>query len=661
MSKLRVRGPEYAGFLFSASAILYLLTSGLSNGLASLIYLVIGSGILAASVGFRRQRAAKALDIPFWAAFVLATATAISSFVWIRQPFTLVILVVLLIATIFATVIAHRIGPLAYFMFTLLIALDVGYGSASFFYGLFAWLLAVATFVACNYVYQLVADHRPDFARLKTRVKSGKIDRHHWLRALAIWFPALALAVIGFKINSDLQNAVERSFYDADLVRRDPQQKGDAPQRSLELDLLFMIDTHEAAEIAAFAEMVVQAGQSVDDASVSVPNSIRGFLDSQRPQALDTTPCNAFSIRVLRKNITFRSPCRGVVNAISNKIQTRYAQLENKINGIAEAKAEELKSAKSDAIETIIDEGIVEIRWQHDSARKAVRQTFLIVLIAQYMSYVLLIGALIAGLQITFGRVLYDSDTEDPWFQMKAGRARALRWTISAPITGSGGDDVLDLKNLAKASESKCRYWWVAMDVRRIGEGTEMHLCFPNPMQGTLQRIFSKTFLMTRVDVGASKSKRAGKPYLHIPGDSHLVAIEIAQSVSVAFRMRDLAAFSEGVDLKSIYSTHVSGHFLGLGTFHTVAGGTGYLVLKTEGQHVVANSGGSSPPAALLAWDRHQQFALKQKASLIGIWLNEASITLDPPAGSAIFDQSGQPAALWRRVWRLIRYLFLPF
>lgn len=94
---------------------------------------------------------------------------------------------------------------------------------------------------------------------------------------------------------------------------------------------------------------------------------------------------------------------------------------------------------------------------------------------------------------------------------------------------------------------------------------------------------------MTRVEVVADEQETKNgfpPPVISSPGDLKLVRFYIEESQDLVFHVRDLLAFTSGVRLRSIYTAHVAAHFLGLGSFYSVASGPGYVVLLSEGARV---------------------------------------------------------------------------
>jgi uncharacterized protein (AIM24 family) len=126
--------------------------------------------------------------------------------------------------------------------------------------------------------------------------------------------------------------------------------------------------------------------------------------------------------------------------------------------------------------------------------------------------------------------------------------------------------------------------------------------------------------------------------------------------------MADLIAYSEGVKLQSVYSTHVATTLFGLGAFYCYAEGKGAVILKSAGHQVVeAKAGNSYPTGMLVAWDRCAGFRLAQRPGQRGTWLNAPSI-ISVNEGTAISHESrpGDPRVFGKLV-QLFRYVALPF
>jgi len=139
--------------------------------------------------------------------------------------------------------------------------------------------------------------------------------------------------------------------------------------------------------------------------------------------------------------------------------------------------------------------------------------------------------------------------------------------------------------------------------------------------------------------------------------------------------MRDLAAFTANVRLKSVFTTHVGASVLGIGRFYSVAcvapkwwsrgfdpASSGTIVLKATGAVLTGLSAGSqAPPHTLLAWDQSTEFSIAQELSLVGVWFAPPDVKAHSECSSLKHGVPDSPLAPLLNCGKLLRYLFLPF
>lgn len=573
--------------------------------------------------------------------------------------------VVLLLLT---QVFAFRVGMLPYLVLCAAVGvvayrvtLDVGSSIAAFF-------ISCALLAVCNYFAQLILDHLPEAARIRERAKSKQLPSRYVIRILAVWSPAIMLVVLGAMIHSHIQDEGKRVVYKEGLVPRLVEPvNSPVEERSIEADLIEQTIQAEKRDKSEFEQALREAGSSSRGGADASQAAIKVYLQSKRPKPFNNSKCSKFRIKRVG---SFGSPCRGIINSASDTVKKRYQQTENEINEAVIRRNVQFQNDSIRAEQAILDDGINAIASQYEYQRKGIHFGFLVAEFLKYLGLVALAGAIVAGLQMAIGRVLYDSKGSTGsknYFQFVSGTPKHLNWTVSRrPQEGNPAelevvDDFLKLNELVPPKDSTLK-WYVALQVDATGEGAKEDLCIPQPASCLLQRFATLKWVLTAVEWEENRdATRYPDVTLSIEGDSHLIAIRLREGQQVGFRVSDLGGFTDGVSLRSIYSTHAGGEILGLGSFHSFAEGDGYLLLISEGMGVGDDSGGSLRPHKLLAWDRKQKFALDQASKIGKMWINTPSLVLSPKANTYLFDQSGARPKFLQRAWRLLRYLFLPF
>ena len=567
---------------------------------------------------------------------------------------------------------AFRTHPSCYVGLAAAVGAMIGIASTNFWVGLVAFTAFIITLAILNYMAQLVLDHRAEMRQVPGRFLSrGTLVMAP--RILLIWLPALALAGAGFCVNQWAQLQLKQAAYNTELVLRDGSNPLPVSERELESDVGFTLDQMQGKYTADFDARMDAAKQDSERKLIDTPQAASNFMEGLRPGEINShNACKNAQTRVLRKTISFRGMCRDVVDGVNGLIQSSFNNARDKTQASINDKVAQGQSKHEDFFADVHEEGRDQIKASFDGFRTTARFAFVFAAWLVYVSYLLLVVSLVAALQMITGRILFHHGYAIAQAAAPAGNKKATLENLTFQLEQDGNaqplvheqDHELILTGDMEGPENK-QYWYVHLPVSRRGKGTYMNVRVPQPLSCLFQRIFSGRYFLTRVDVGDPAVKQAkGKnaPRLSVAGDTKLVRIQLQPHQRICFRMSDLVAFTHGVKFKSVYSTYVGLHLLGLGSFYTTVQGEGFLVLKTEGEQVsesVQNQ--STPPANLLAWDHAQSFSLAQRISVTGIWFNEPSLILSAPGGGAILDESGSdrfPIAV--RIWRLFRYLFMP-
>jgi hypothetical protein len=527
-------------------------------------------------------------------------------------------------------------------------------------------LIAVASaaglgglFFVTNYLVQLVIDHRYEghlFWQNRAKLNIQKIAK----LTMKFWLPSAALVGLGIGINSIIQDEIVNAIRSTGWIMVAPAESDNSGRSGLERDVFYTIDQREKIHLDAFATSLKKTQLSIDQKLAQFPKDVGDGIEAVRPKPInDAAACAGavVSFKVLGKTITlgsFRGICQGIIRSIQAMIMSAF----DRAKAAAVAKAEKETTALRERGKVTEAElqtlGASTIGDMYAKQRATAGAIFMLLLILSIVSYVMLVGALIGGFNLVFGRLLFGKDVvpRTPLMTFRLdpneGDARALSFTSF---------DELDLTDGGKPT------WFVCFQAMRIGTGTHMRLSLPQRTALFMQRLFTGRLLMTRVDVQYQGQKSVHFPTIAAPGDLKLVRFELDGMREIVFHISDMLAFSSDVKLKSIYTAHVAAHFLGLGSFYAVASGEGYIVLLSEGARVKrANEGLSLPPATLLAWDRRTEFALAQQVSFNGVWFNDPSVIPHSPYGAGVLDEGrGGAPGLFSRLWRIIRYLFMPF
>ncbi|CAN7769491.1 AIM24 family protein [Rhizobium leguminosarum] len=398
------------------------------------------------------------------------------------------------------------------------------------------------------------------------------------------------------------------------------------------------------------------------DAASKFPGVVHDEMERFRPGDIDEGhACRNANFRVLRARISLGGLCRSIISAVEEGAQAAFNRAQANTVARAKVKAEKFNADATTAAAEARAAGPETIHEMFDDLRTTAKYLFLLSGILSYVSYVLLAAGIIGGLNLVLGRLLFDS-VHSPRFGPRSALGFRLERSTAAPsaISFSTHHQI----NLATdpVTSGIATDWYVVLQAMRVGAGTHMRTSVPKPFSLFFSRFAAGKYLMTRITVD-SVVPAVQHPTISSPGDLKLVLIDLAQGQELVFRMSDLLAFSSSVGLSSVYTAHVATHLLGLGSFYSVATGPGYVVLTSEGQQTRALTRNLSvPPVSLLCWDRRTEFTLGQEMSFSGMWFNDPSVVGNSVSGTAIIDEGrASGPGLLRHIWRVARYLFMPF
>ena len=685
----------YVGFVFSAVSLLYWINPNLrvfgllvQPGLVAIGVFTAFSGVISL-YGFRPFLAGDSVragttfwiaSAVAWCAFI-AAATIPAEQTWSYLGSGTSVIVV-------SMILAWRIHVAAY----VLLAVMVGVVATQVFHdswlGFGAFVFVASGMAACNYVYLLVSDHRLEAKRLLGRLRRNQPVGHQrislWTlcRAFIIWLPALGLVYGGWLLHEQFQSELKRALYESKTITiegRPELTDRVIDQRNVEEDWIQNLNLAEFQEKKHFNQKVQAGFAEAEMLAKMSKDELREKLEENKPNAVPDSPCDKLVARIKGIRLgSMRTGCRNAFSVGNVKMQQRYAALEMRLNKIAADAVENGHAESEDKQRELLLKGEQLISEEYEAYRLGVRRVGQLAEVTKYLGWAALIGALLAGYQMVLGRLLFDANDPSASFQLSDGEPQPFEFTISTPVGSTPAEgskskkEVLNLKDLVWGDETKRKkYWYATYQVTR--HSSRMDTRLPQPLNCLLQRLFSNRLFLTRIDPSQTyptyewrgseriRIDKSREPVLSVRGDAHLVAIKLKINQEVHFFMRDLVAFSDDVQLRSIYSTHVAGELLALGTFQSVAIGEGYLVLKSDGMDVASSTDEPTPASRLLAWDRRTKFCLDQTLGWKGAWIDDPNLQLLLRVESAVLDEGTEYFRFPSKVWRLLRYLFLPF
>ncbi|TXL70882.1 hypothetical protein FHP25_32715 [Vineibacter terrae] len=686
---LKVRLPQmplYAGFAAGALGLLGIIESYTGVVSVPLLYTLRGAwlgaigGAVALGVVFRRHQpgllwptiAISAIGIVFFWVFDGTGASATPATDPIAFVNRLYLPALFLVLSLVLFIFTFRIGLAAYALFALCVGLmlAINFDSAAIGIGAFATFGALMAVI--NYIVQLVLDHRHDFCRAlrdwrQNRTLPGTGQPSLW-RLVWIWGFAFLLTLTGALFNYRIQSELTEAAYKIEykdgvtVIRKDYRIA--VQDRDLEHDMRFSIQAYRADNREAF-EIDLERVRWATKANIETfPQTLTDSFAKLRPPVLDSgRPCNGFKFKLG----SVRTPCRNLVNSGNGAVQGEFNKRQEVFNKFVAKTAVKTESERQQRLEEARALGLKLIDEFFDDLQRTADAAFLATHILSGLSYLMLAGALVAAAQMVLGRAIYREQepqiapSREQTFRLPGGGPSQNLSLVHSPVMYLTDQSDPEYPE-AKVADKDIQDWYVSLRIARRGEGTQMCLSMPDPHRCFLQRLLTARLIVTRIAMQSALHTN-DPPQISVPGDHNLVRIRIKKGQQVCFRMRDLAAFTTGVTFRSIYTTYIGAHFLGLGTFYGVAEGEGgHLVLQSDGEQVQLSAKGDSTPAVnLLAWDRAHEFSLAQKLSVSGVWFNDPSLKLRSASGCAVLDESCAPRfPLASRIWRLFRYLVLP-
>lgn len=594
------------------------------------------------------------------------------------------------ICLLFVMVAVFRTSPLYYAAAVGVLTIAVGVIAESWWVAL-AMLLGISgLLVVLNYAVQLVLDHEREIRSLW--FKKAPDFEIAGASAVLLMIPIFMLVAVGGFANAALQKSLIHSMYtdnpfyvmDRRIVNSgcDLGPKGAA---ELELDLECTIKADMAMFERLADEQVATNLATIQRASNDTPAAAVEAMRKIKPATIDHRPaCIRFEDKFAGIKVTFRTGCRELVHYINEVLERNHQRMVTLISSRLEAGNASVNEVINNNAQQYREEMSNQIRILEERLRTTNRQVFKAVRVLQYLTWFLLIVTLIATFQMLMGRIFFDKDTR-----------RRLTFRLAKPhqrvqdITSKSSDNIL-LREDIPTREGRPTRWFVSLQMARRGAETRMNAVIPLKRTAVVQRILSSNYVMTAIDVmplnlTQNNAQEANEPVISVPGDHRLVRIILKPGQSIGFRMADLVAFTDDIELKTRYTTHIGANLLNLGSFCTVAVGGfpkpgasgenmwtestqqppwgGAIILRSEGIGVTTCSDGTSTPVSnLLAWDDSQEFVLEQVLHPWRVWFNEPSVVAVNSKDSVLLDE-GTPGRwpILSRLGNMFRYFWLPF
>lgn len=582
----------------------------------------------------------------------------------------------------FAMLCAFRLRPTYYIAFTLLMAWVVLHVSKSVGYAAWAFILTGAALACCNYIVQFVLDHFDEFQGILKSLDASNFKATA-KRVAFLWVPVLLLAWGGWNLNAAIQGEIKRSVYaNWDVLELKPEEVANYQTRSLRSDVLNLIgDSKEDALNATRSE----TRQLLDDSSVVLsllPQKTGEVVEKARPRHFSKAPCEKatflFEIRWAPDiKLPLGSLCRRIIGSVDAGAQRSFNRAKTHVIKAVGDQTSKVRNKSELVKDEVLSATEQAVKRGYAGVEATVRSLFSLLVILEVVSIVVLLGSLVGALAMVLGRVLFDARGQTTrklnTFSLGHGVAHKLEFTTRDEVR-------LNDASLPGSDQG----WRIYTLASRHGEGTHFIPRFPQPFRSIVQRLFSNRLLMTSVDTRNDQVRGADlahSPTISSPGDLQFVCVSVAPGQAITFKMGDLFGFTANVFLRSVYTTHVGANLLGLGNFYSVAyvgdevtalgrdddgqqrpKPEGTIILCSEGNGIEAASAKQQLSArGLLAWDRRTRFAVKQELGLVGVWLVPPHVQVQNH-GSAIYDEANESRApILQNLWRMLRYLCLPF
>jgi hypothetical protein len=476
---------------------------------------------------------------------------------------------------------------------------------------------------------------------------------------LLMWCPIAALIAGGFWLSDMLFEGAERTIYAIELV--DHNAKPFEPRRwlipsmpgeTLEGNVDRAIDGHFKGkedqlrrELEAWSANADRTGKAATGEAIALFNrTVPGALDcppAGGPNCISSEfyagdSCSWFNIkcRILRGAKRALNSAYGQGRArAAKKLDQKLAEFEktakrNKDAGVRLARAE-------------LADTLAELKVDTKRGAWAIFRAFGIV---NLVSNLLLLIATIKSLLFIFSRFAFSKDA-------------GINLSLVTP--GAMQDPAKPVQSQVTCSFDQT-YQFVpgAYFVRRRTgvNNAPPHIALPQWINVPFARLAAGVYTMNKIDVAPGDTTKL----IQTTGGPEFVSWIIGEGEEVFFRLRDLVAMSENIQIRSALSFRLSSLIIGR-MFFTCARGPGTLVLKTKGKPRLMGTSGPSvgfSPTRLLAWHAAAKFKVLSELRWLDVYLSD--VQLYPVDGSQVTVDVDTESRRQRGAIRFLKSFLLP-
>ncbi len=305
-------------------------------------------------------------------------------------------------------------------------------------------------------------------------------------------------------------------------------------------------------------------------------------------------------------NRSWRKARQAQLNAIERALLDMANDMENGVEGAAEATQARIDGATSTAS-----------NW----SRQGISSTFLWASILNALSVAFLVFVLIKSFVFIASRVYLHADPEN----------EAMWDQFAKPPSGG-------IPEAQPNSYTFEREAWGTFFTRRnqSNKNIKRDTTWPQLRSMLLRRLATRSLAFYREDW----SRDQGDKTVKNTKGGQFVAWQLAEGQRVVFNLRALAAFSETVRLKSLWSFRLS-HFIFGRTLFSSAQGPGMILLSTQGEPHIGQPGErftfGAAPAEYIAFDLATDFLVLSDLKLKNIYFSDIEVVAND-ASRAVVD-----------------------
>ena len=211
-------------------------------------------------------------------------------------------------------------------------------------------------------------------------------------------------------------------------------------------------------------------------------------MEKLRPPDVDEgAACSGavVSFSVMKKKITlgsFRGICHQIIQSIEGMVIATFERTKEAAVTKAQKEVDRGRGEGRLALPKVLSLGEESIRDTYQNYRRAAGATFVVLIIVSAISYMTLVAGLIGGFNLVLGRLLFDPRL------IRSSSASAMTFRLD-PAKGNAKALDYDIYDELKLAESGSATWFVSFQAMRVGNGTHMRLCAPQPLTLFFQRL----------------------------------------------------------------------------------------------------------------------------------------------------------------------------